>query len=119
MGISGVLWQYAAIDAPSNFTESICSPENPQRAILLVPDSSCRQRPHRRWPALELVTIDHGSEFRDHRFDEVPEKPGATHALIRPVPLESNGCVEGMQHTILEECWKPTFGRYLIPKYVG
>lgn len=31
----------------------------------------------------------------------------------------SNGCVERVQETILEECWKPTFARYLIPKYTG
>ena len=24
-----------------------------------------------------------------------------------------------MQETILEECWKPAFARYLIPKYTG
>ena len=24
-----------------------------------------------------------------------------------------------MQRTILEECWKPAFARYLIPKYTG
>ncbi len=24
-----------------------------------------------------------------------------------------------MQRTILEECWKPSFARYLVPKYMG
>jgi hypothetical protein len=27
--------------------------------------------------------------------------------------------VERVQRTILEECWKPTFARYLVPKYMG
>jgi hypothetical protein len=27
--------------------------------------------------------------------------------------------VERVQQTILEECWKPAFARYLIPKYTG
>ena len=29
------------------------------------------------------------------------------------------GCVERVQQTILEECWKPAFARYLIPKQTG
>ena len=24
-----------------------------------------------------------------------------------------------MQRTILEECWKPAFARYLVPQYMG
>mgnify|MGYP002684875936 FL=1 len=27
--------------------------------------------------------------------------------------------MERVQRTILEECWKPAFARYLIPKYTG
>ena len=39
----------------------------------------------------------------------------------RPVWLhagrpQSNGCVERVQRTILEECWRPTFARALVPK---
>ena len=30
-----------------------------------------------------------------------------------------NGCVERVQGTILEECWKPAFARHLIPKQTG
>ena len=29
------------------------------------------------------------------------------------------GSVERVQETILDECWKPAFARYLIPKYTG
>ena len=29
------------------------------------------------------------------------------------------GCVERVQQTILEECWKPAFAPYLIPKQTG
>jgi hypothetical protein len=28
----------------------------------------------------------------------------------------SNGCVERLQLTILEECWRPSFARSLAPK---
>lgn len=27
---------------------------------------------------------------------------------------QTNGCVERVQQTILDECWKPRFARYLV-----
>ncbi|NTW28964.1 MAG: transposase [Coriobacteriia bacterium] len=38
----------------------------------------------------------------------------ATHTLIRPGRPQFNGFVERLQRTILEECWKPAFARYLV-----
>jgi hypothetical protein len=32
---------------------------------------------------------------------------------------QTNGCVERVQQTILDECWKRAFARYLIPKQTG
>ena len=32
---------------------------------------------------------------------------------------QTNGDVERVQGTILKECWKPAFARYLIPRYTG
>jgi Integrase core domain len=32
---------------------------------------------------------------------------------------QTNGVVERVQETILDECWKPALARYLIPKYTG
>ena len=32
-----------------------------------------------------------------------------------PEGLKTNGCAERVQGTILEECWKPCLGRYLVP----
>jgi hypothetical protein len=39
--------------------------------------------------------------------------------FIRSGRPQTNGCVERVQGTILEECWKPAFARYLIPKQIG
>ena len=36
-----------------------------------------------------------------------------------PTRPTSNGCVERVQQTLLHECWKPAFARYLTPKYTG
>ena len=37
-------------------------------------------------------------------------------ASSRPAAPNSNGCVERLQLTILEECWRPAFARSLVPK---
>lgn len=68
---------------------------------------------------LERVSSDNGSEFRSSEFREAIAKLKAGHIFIRAGRPQSNGCVERVQLTILEECWKPTFARYLIPKYTG
>ena len=44
---------------------------------------------------------------------------GARITHIRSGRPQTNGCVERVQQTILEECWKPSFARYLIPKSTG
>ena len=120
-GTKGVVWQYTAIDAASSFcwAELHTSPRNPDVRF-------CSKLAHRVAKDLrdvgwdfERVTTDHGSEFRNPRFDEQLEKLGATHTLIRPGRPQSNGFVERVQETILEECWKPAFARYLVPKYTG
>ena len=44
---------------------------------------------------------------------------GTRHSVIRAGRPPTNGCVERVQQTILDECWKPAFARYLIPKQTG
>jgi transposase InsO family protein len=44
---------------------------------------------------------------------------GARHLFIHAGRPQTNGVVERVQQTILEECWKPAFARYLIPNYTG
>ena len=41
---------------------------------------------------------------------------GARQRFIRAGRPNSNGCVERVQLTILEECWRPAFARSLVPK---
>jgi transposase InsO family protein len=91
-GTRGVVWQYTAIDVAS---------------------------PTRRGWRLEAVMTDHGAEFKRNDFDKALAHVGARHVFIRSGRPQTNGCVERVQGTILEECWKPTFARYLIPKQVG
>lgn len=120
-GTKGVVWQYTAIDAASAFTwaELHVTPRNPSThfcsrlAHLVAHDLR-----EAGWD-FERVTTDNGSEFRNHHFDAELDKLGAVHTLIRPGRPQSNGFVERVQQTILEECWKPAFARYLVPKYMG
>jgi transposase InsO family protein len=57
-------------------------------------------------------------EFRNHAFEEALRRLGARHTLFYPGRPQSNGCVERAQRAILEECWKPAFALYLIPKHM-
>jgi transposase InsO family protein len=68
---------------------------------------------------LEAVLTDNGSEFRSSDFDETCRGLGADHRFIRAGRPQTNGCVERVQQTILDECWRPAFARYLIPRYTG
>src|SRR5205814_6134119 len=41
---------------------------------------------------------------------------GAALLSAQPGRPTSNGCVERVQLTILEECWRPSFARSLVPR---
>lgn len=120
-GTKGVVWQYTAIDAASSFTwaELHVTPRNPDvRFCSQLARRVAKDIIDAGWE-FERVCTDNGSEFRNAGFDKTLLELGATHTLIRPGRPQSNGFVERVQRTILEECWKPAFARYLVPKYVG
>ena len=62
---------------------------------------------------------DNGSEFRARAFGQTVSSLGAKQRFIHAGRPQTNGCVERVQGTILEECWKPAFARHLIPKQSG
>ena len=65
---------------------------------------------------LREITTDNGSEFRAREFGQAVEQLGARQRLIKAGRPDSNGCVERLQLTILEECWRPAVARSLIPR---
>jgi transposase InsO family protein len=65
---------------------------------------------------LQEVTTDNGSEFRARQFGEAVQTLGARQRRIKAGRPDSNGCVERLQLTILEECWRPAFARSLAPR---
>jgi transposase InsO family protein len=105
-GTKGVVWQYTAIDAASAFTwaELHVTPRNPDvRFASRLAHRVARDLRDVGWE-LERVSTDNGSEFRNHVFDAELARLGARHTLISPGRPQSNGFVERVQRTILEEC---------------
>ena len=120
-GTKGTVWQYTAIDVASAYTwaELHVTPRNPSAkwtsrlARRVASDLAARG-----W-CLETVMTDNGSEFRSREFGAAVAELGAEQRFIRAGRPQTNGCVERVQGTILEECWKPAFARHLIPKQTG
>jgi transposase InsO family protein len=44
---------------------------------------------------------------------------GARHSRIKSGRPQTNGHVERLHRTILEECWRPAFARFLQVRYRG
>lgn len=120
-GTKGAVWQYTAIDVGSAhcWAELHLTPRNPsarwtsELARRVASDLAARG-----WQ-MEAVMTDNASEFRSGAFSHAVAEAGARHIFIRAGRPQTNGCVERVQRTILEECWKPAFARFLIPKYTG
>jgi transposase InsO family protein len=117
-GTKGTVWQYTAIDVASGFAwaELHSSPRNPraQHCASLV-ERVASELAAAGW-RLESVITDNGSEFRAHAFTDGLAALGIQQRRIRAGRPTSNGHVERLQQTILEECWRPSFARSLVPK---
>ena len=61
---------------------------------------------------------DNGSEFRGS-FEQTITQLGARTTRIRAGRPQTNGAVESLHKTILDECWRPAFARYLHVRFTG
>jgi transposase InsO family protein len=117
-GTKGIVWQYTATDVVSAYTwaELHSTPRNPSARWT----SELAQRVAAELGArnfkLESVMTDNASEFRSQHFENTLRQLEAKHIFIAAGRPQTNGCVERVQGTILEECWKPSFAHSLIPK---
>jgi transposase InsO family protein len=117
-GTKGTVWQYTAIDVASAYAwaELRTSERNPRaRHTRELLHRVARELKAAGWKLREIGT-DNGSEFRAREFGEQVERLGARQRFIKAGRPNSNGCVERLQLTILEECWRPSFARSLVPK---
>jgi transposase InsO family protein len=117
-GTKGTVWQYTAADVASGYAWAFLKPSerNPRsRWTSELVHLVARELGAAGW-RLGEVTTDNGSEFRAGAFGEAVSAAGARQRRIKAGRPNSNGCVERLQLTILEECWRPAFARSLAPK---
>jgi transposase InsO family protein len=119
-GSEGAIWQLTAIDVCSSFAWAelvICKQGNPTAAQT----STLARRVARELKAagwrLDRILADNGNEFRGERFHATLTRLGAKLTHIHAGRPQTNGHVEALHKTILEECWRPAFARYLHPRY--
>lgn len=120
-GVKGCVWQYTAIDVATALTwaELHVTPRNPSaKWTSRLARKAARDLSEAGWK-VQAVMTDNASEFRSQEFGKTVAALGARHRRIRAGRPQTNGCVERVQGTILEECWKPAFARYLTPKITG
>jgi len=117
-GTKGAVWQYTAIDVASGFAwaELHSSPRNPAaRHCSSLVRRVASELAQAGWK-LERVITDNGSEWRSRELTSTLASLGVEQRRIRAGRPQSNGHVERLQQTILEECWRPSFARSLVPK---
>ena len=117
-GSKGVVWQYSAIDVASAYAWAFLrsTHKNPSaRHTAELCHLVARELKAAGWKLGELTT-DNGSEFRSSEFAGAVAGERAVQRKIKAGRPNSNGCVERLQLTILEECWRPSFSRSLAPR---
>jgi transposase InsO family protein len=117
-GSKGVVWQYSAIDVASAYTWAFLrqTEHNPSaRHTAELAHMVAAELKAAGWKLGE-VTTDNGSEFRSGEFAEALASHNAIQRKIKAGRPNSNGCVERVQLTVLEECWRPAFSRSLAPR---
>lgn len=121
-GTKGAIWQLTAIDVCSSFAWAelvVCKQGNP----TALQASKLARRVAADLKAagwrLQRLLSDNGSEFRGPAFREALARLGARHTRIHAGRPQTNGHVEALHKTILDECWRPAFARYLHPRLTG
>ena len=120
-GTSGPVWQITAIDTYSSFALADLV-VTPAAGPTVEQTSALAQRVAAELQAagwrLERVLSDNGNEFGRQAFGaRLPD--GVAHTQIRSGRPQTNGHVERLHRTILEECWRPAFARYRHVRYSG
>ena len=121
-GTAGTVWQITAIDTYSSYAwaDLVAAPND-------GPGAEHTSRLARRVAAelkaagwrLERVLSDNGNEFRSRAFTDTLSQLEVRHTRIRAGRPQTNGHVERLHRTILEECWRPAFARFLQVRFTG
>jgi len=115
------VWQLTAIDVCSSYTwANLVSCKHGQPSAAQTSKLAQRVAEELRaagW-RLEPALTDNGSEFRG-AFEQRLARLGARATRIRAGRPQTNGAVESVHKTILDECWRPAFARYLQVRFQG
>jgi transposase InsO family protein len=121
-GTDGAVWQLSAIDCYSSYAWAelvVCRQGNPTaKETSALARRVARELKSAGW-RLERVLCDNGNEFKGPLFHATVERLGARVTHIHAGRPQTNGHVEALHKTILEECWRPAFARYLYPRFRG
>jgi transposase InsO family protein len=117
----GQIWQYTAIDVASSWlwAELHATGHNPTPAITsALAHRVAADLTQYGWTPKSFST-DNGNEFRAGEFRDTLEGLDIEHRFIRAGRPQSNGKVERVQRTILEECYQPSLIGYVEPSITG
>jgi transposase InsO family protein len=120
-GSRGPVWQITAIDTYSSFAWAdlvTCPDGAPGVEQTSKLARRVAQELHAAGWQLERVLTDNGPEFGRRQFDALLPA-SVTHTQTRSGRPQTNGHVERLHRTILEECWRPAFARYLYLRFSG
>jgi transposase InsO family protein len=121
-GTRGAVWQITACDTYSSFAWAelvVCPEGNPTaRQTSALARRVARELQAAGW-RLERVLTDNGNEFRGQTFQRAIAKLDVAQTRIRAGRPQTNGHVERLHRTILEDCWRPAFARYLQVRLMG
>jgi len=117
----GQIWQYTAIDVASSYTWAQLAATSHNPSPVLTSELAHRVAGDLTangwdWTA---ATTDNGNEFRAHLFTNTLEALGVEHRFIKAGRPQTNGKVERVQRTILEECYQPALIGYVEPSITG
>jgi transposase InsO family protein len=120
-GTEGAIWQLTAIDIASSFAWAELVMEKGHTVSARNTSRFARRVAAELKAAgwrLERVLSDNGNEFKGD-FTTTLERLRARHSRIHAGRPQTNGNVEALHKTILDECWRPAFARYLYPRLAG
>ena len=106
----GKVWQITACDVASSYgTAAVLASHTAADAAAFLRDTLAPLYRDASWP-LRRVLTDGGPEFKG-AFDETCRELGIRHTRTKPRHAWTNGFVERLQGTILQEHWRVAFRR--------
>jgi transposase InsO family protein len=119
--IPGRIWQYTAIDVASSWVwiELEASLHNPEPAVASKLAHRVAQDLNAWDWEWKAATTDNGNEYRAKLFGDTLQSHQVEHRFIKAGRPQTNGKVERVQRTLLEEFYQPTLIGYVEPSITG